>query len=1120
MHINPQQQQVKVPKSLFSKSFTRLMLVIVLLAACMCADAQPGWVPSFQQYGGLCQGATNNPVLNTALSFERDDIYWDSLAPSSNTWNVSVLTNWGQTVLGYQAQGAQFLPILDYTAAWAPDKSARSWTNGTTVYKVVPTNSNNMQFYKYINGTLNSQSLLTNFSTFPPANVNTFSNFAYKVASFLHAAPYNVQYFQVWNEANWDNGYWYDSMDNYIKKIVVPSSQAIRSAGGKVVYGGWPDVSNPNSLISLLDANTAWGSIDVLDMHYFNMGDVQALRLAANSRGFTNLAIWQSEVGFTSDYTFIANYWPRALYWNLTNNWTQDKYRAFYFCNYAPNDPAAYGYNDGLWSGSALNGSGIVLTNLASVLGGSNRLSQFTGVTSIPTLSPQVWPTMSSMEAFSYSTNIAIVIHLTPTDLTNNPTLKLYLPIPPGEVASLLRVDVSGGTSNLLSDNACGLVASGVGSQFTVPTADVGGSLAQSWNSGSSTPVFYVLVSTYPNIALNKAATASSLESSSYPASYAVDGNRSTRWSSAYSDPQWIYVDLGGTYSISRVKLNWDPAYAKSYQLQVSSDAVNWITIYSTTNGTGGINDLAGLSGIGRYVRMYGTSRGTPYGYSLNDFEVYGISFSLSLGQPAYTSSIQSSNYLASMAMDGNASTRWASTSGIDPQWIYVDLGATYSISRVILNWESAYAKSYQIQVSSDAINWTTIYSTTTGVGGINDLTGLSGVGRYVRMYGTVRGTIYGYSLFDFSVYGVPASISLNRPVTASSIDNSSDLASYAVDGNGSTRWSSAYSDPQWIYVDLGTAHTISRVTLTWETAYGKSYQIQVSSDAVNWTNIYSTTTGNGGTNDLIGLSGVGRYVRMYGTVRGTIYGYSLYEFSIYDTPSSQLGLTGVSGPSQMSLKTTSGSATKTGALALTVANSDGSLAQMNAINSIPSPWVTQDIGGEGMVGSASYLDEGSGLFTISGSGSDIWKTKDQCYFVYQTCRTNSSVIARVVTQQNTDTAAKTGVMIRETLSPGAIFAAVMVTPSSEVLFSYRGITGGKAVANVQTNSISMPCWVKLTRSGSTFAGYISSNGVSWTSLGTHVVNMANSAYFGMPMCSGVNGTLATNTFDNVRANP
>ena len=119
-------------------------------------------------------------------------------------------------------------------------------------------------------------------------------------------------------------------------------------------------------------------------------------------------------------------------------------------------------------------------------------------------------------------------------------------------------------------------------------------------------------------------ATSSSTENASFPASAAVDGNTTgTRWSSAFSDPQWLQVDLGATHTISQVKLDWEAAYGKAFQIQTSTNGTTWTTIYSTTAGTGG-NQTLNVSGTGRYVRMYGTQRATPYGYSLYEFQVLG----------------------------------------------------------------------------------------------------------------------------------------------------------------------------------------------------------------------------------------------------------------------------------------------------------------------------------------------------------------------------------------------------------------------------------------------------------------------------------------------------------------
>jgi hypothetical protein len=125
--------------------------------------------------------------------------------------------------------------------------------------------------------------------------------------------------------------------------------------------------------------------------------------------------------------------------------------------------------------------------------------------------------------------------------------------------------------------------------------------------------------------------------------------------------------------------------------------------------------------------------------------------------------------------------------------------------------------------------------------------------------------------------------LALNHPAAASSVENAGLSPGNAFDGNLTTRWSSQFSDPQWIQVDLGSAQTICQVALHWETAYGKAFQVQTSNDATTWTPVFSTTTGTGGTQTL-NVTGSGRYIRMYGTARGTGYGYSLWEFQVFGT--------------------------------------------------------------------------------------------------------------------------------------------------------------------------------------------------------------------------------------------
>ncbi|MFJ6695338.1 discoidin domain-containing protein [Streptomyces sp. NPDC091272] len=124
----------------------------------------------------------------------------------------------------------------------------------------------------------------------------------------------------------------------------------------------------------------------------------------------------------------------------------------------------------------------------------------------------------------------------------------------------------------------------------------------------------------------------------------------------------------------------------------------------------------------------------------------------LSQGKTVTASSQEHYGTPAAEAVDGNLGTRWSSAAS-DAQWLQVDLGSTVAVNQVVLRWEGAYAKAYRIELSTDGTNWTTAYSTAAGAGG-NETVAVSGTARYVRMQGVTRATGYGYSLWEFQVYG------------------------------------------------------------------------------------------------------------------------------------------------------------------------------------------------------------------------------------------------------------------------------------------------------------------------------------------------------------------------------
>jgi beta-glucanase (GH16 family) len=233
-------------------------------------------------------------------------------------------------------------------------------------------------------------------------------------------------------------------------------------------------------------------------------------------------------------------------------------------------------------------------------------------------------------------------------------------------------------------------------------------------NQGATTTSAAVSVTvgaaTSTNLALNKPTVTSSTENGGTPGSAAVDGDATTRWSSAFADPQWLYVDLGATYSLSRVRLTWEGAYGKDYQIQTSPDANTWTTIKTVTGNTALDNDLTGLSGTGRYVRLYATARGTQYGYSLYELAVYGTAASGGGGTTA--------SACTGTAANGDYSYE-VSTAGGSINWKFTPLspiaGSTQSIIYVKAGSATGYA-GYPMTTAGSSFTFAQAQATGTAV--------------------------------------------------------------------------------------------------------------------------------------------------------------------------------------------------------------------------------------------------------------------------------------------------------------------------------------------------------------------------------------------------------------------
>ena len=271
------------------------------------------------------------------------------------------------------------------------------------------------------------------------------------------------------------------------------------------------------------------------------------------------------------------------------------------------------------------------------------------------------------------------------------------------------------------------------------------------------------------HLALNQPATASTYKNTGGLPQRAVDSSQTvTRWESNWEDPTWIRVDLNAICSINQVNLNWNNAAGKDYQIQVATNSWGpWTTCTSITgNATTGWITHTFAAQTGRYIRLYGTARTTPYGYSLYDMQVFGTVVNsnpgppparpnMALNQTAIASSVQSGSGLTpNLAVDGDNTTRWSSAFS-DPQWIYVDLGTTNPVDTVSINWQGAAAKAYTVQLANSTNGpWTVVYTTTNSTAGWKNIEFPSQNARFVEINGTARTTTNGYSIYELQVFG------------------------------------------------------------------------------------------------------------------------------------------------------------------------------------------------------------------------------------------------------------------------------------------------------------------------------------------------------------------------------
>jgi hypothetical protein len=182
-------------------------------------------------------------------------------------------------------------------------------------------------------------------------------------------------------------------------------------------------------------------------------------------------------------------------------------------------------------------------------------------------------------------------------------------------------------------------------------------------------------------------------------------------------------------------------------------------------------------------------------------------------------------------------------------------------------------------------------------------------------------------------------------------------------------------------------------------------------------------------------------------------------------------------------------------------------------LGALPPPWADADVGTPGLAGSASF---NAGVFSISGSGSDIYNASDQFHFAYQPATGDMTLTAQVTSLQSANAWSKSGVMLRETTTSSSKYVGLYLTTSNGISMQYRSGTGSNAVDLARATGLVAPYWVRLVRAGDTFTGYRAQFGTNWTQVGSIAFTMSTNQMAGLAVCSHDNTRLNSSAFANV----
>lgn len=392
-------------------------------------------------------------------------------------------------------------------------------------------------------------------------------------------------------------------------------------------------------------------------------------------------------------------------------------------------------------------------------------------------------------------------------------------------------------------------------------TASEPGVYTIDFNDGLGTATVTVSDLSEANLAIGHPASASTYRGGNVAVN-ANDGDSATRWESIEADGQYISVDLEECFIIDRTRILWEGAYGADYRIEVSLDGENWATACEVTGHSGaGWIEHRFAEIPARFVRLVCDRRGTNYGLSLYEFEVYGTRRITDADDTATAPDIKSFDVEVT-----NGGAKLTATALHAGGYVACRFDIVSKASGATVATAFAIGKSGdEVSAQVDGLYRGVDYEAVLTAGDLFDNSATESVdftGEY---------TIDGINL------------ALNKDVEASSSENAGTAPRGAVDGNPDTRWGSLFNDGEWITVDLGMVYPVNLVEIDWnKPAYATEYEILLSTDGIAFASAAYIADCTGGTVATPITPTEARYVKVIGHKRATAYGTSINELRVY----------------------------------------------------------------------------------------------------------------------------------------------------------------------------------------------------------------------------------------------